>query len=290
MDTELLYAKNVHRNEDRMDEIRIDNLEVYAYHGVFPEENEKGQHFYLNAVLYTDTRKAGKTDELTDSTHYGLVCEDMINVMTEHTWKLIESAAEHVAEHVLLNYPLVHAIDLEVRKPEAPIPHPFESVSVKIHRGWHQCYIALGSNLGESAQLMNGAVEKMKKHPLIRVCRLSSYIRTAPYGGVEQPDFLNGAVCIETLMTPEELLDYLHEIEKEAGRERKIHWGPRTLDLDILFYDDLVMYEPDLVIPHIDLENRDFVLRPMCELQPLFRHPVSGKSMKELLQALEEKK
>lgn len=273
-----------------MDEIRIDNLEVYAYHGVFPEENKKGQHFYLNAVLYTDTRKAGKTDELTDSTHYGLVCEEMTKVMTEHTWKLIESAAEHVAEHVLLKYPLIRAIDLEVKKPEAPIPLPFASVSVKIHREWHQCYIALGSNLGDSEQLLNEAVKKLNKHSLIRVQRVSSYITTAPYGGVEQPDFLNAAVQIETLMTPEELLDCLHELEKEAGRERKVHWGPRTLDLDILFYDDLVMYEPDLVIPHIDLENRDFVLRPMCELQPLLRHPVSGKSMKELLRMLEEKK
>ena len=81
-----------------MDEIRIDNLEVYAHHGVFPEENEKGQHFYLNAVLYTDPKKAGVTDELEDSTHYGLVCEEMTRVLTNHAWKLIEPAAENVAD------------------------------------------------------------------------------------------------------------------------------------------------------------------------------------------------
>ena len=272
-----------------MDEIRIDNLEVYAHHGVFPEENEKGQHFYLNAVLYVDTKKAGTTDELTDSTHYGLVCEEMTKVMTENTWKLIESAAEHVAEQVLLNFPFVRALDLEVRKPEAPIPLPFESVSVKIHRGWHSCYVALGSNLGDSEALLQEAVQKLGRDERVRVKKVSSFIRTAPYGGVEQPDFLNGAVWLETLLTPHELLDYLHEIEKEAGRERKIHWGPRTLDLDILFYNDLILYEPDLIIPHIDLENRDFVLKPMCELNPLFKHPVSGKSMKQLLLELETK-
>ncbi len=270
-----------------MDEIRIDNLEVYAYHGVFPEENEKGQHFYLNAVLYLDTKKAGTTDELTDSTHYGLVCEEMTKVMTENIWKLIESVAEHVTEHVLLKFPLVRAMDLEVRKPEAPIPLPFESVSVKIHRGWHSCYVALGSNLGDSRTLLDEAVQKLGRDARVRVKKVSSYIRTVPYGGVEQPDFLNGAVELETLLTPHELLDYLHVIEQEAGRERKIHWGPRTLDLDILFYDDLILYEQDLIIPHIDLENRDFVLKPMCELNPILKHPVSGKSMKQLLSDLE---
>lgn len=270
-----------------MDEIRIDNLEVYAHHGVFPEENEKGQHFYLNAVLYTDTQKAGRTDALADSTHYGLVCEEMAKVMTEHTWNLIEAAAEHVAEHVLLHFPLVRALDLELRKPQAPIPMKFESVSVKIHRGWHDCYVALGSNLGNREALLKEAVAKLEKEKHIRKLKTSSFIRTAPYGVTDQPEFLNGAVYFQTLLTPHELLGFLHEIEQEAGRERKIHWGPRTLDLDILFYDDLILYESDLIIPHIDLHNREFVLKPMCELNPLWKHPVSGKSMQELWKELQ---
>lgn len=269
-----------------MDEIRIENLEVYAYHGVFPEENEKGQLFYINAVLYTDTQKAGTTDELEDSTHYGLVCEEMAKVMTAQTWKLIESVAENVAKHVLLKFPLVRAMDLEIRKPEAPIPMKFESVSVKIHRSWHQCYIALGSNMGDSEALLSEAIAKMEKERLVKVEKVSSFIRTAPYGGVEQPDFLNGVMCIKTLFAPYELLEFLHQIEAEAGRERKVYWGPRTLDLDILFYDDLVMYEEDLIIPHIDLHHRTFVLKPMCELNPLWKHPVNGKSMQELLEKL----
>jgi len=114
-----------------MDEIRIDNLEVYAYHGVFPEENEKGQPFFVNAVLYTDTRAAGLADELTLSTHYGEVCHTITRWMQEHTCKLIETVAENVAQEILLQYPLVKAVDLEIRKPEAPIGLPFESVSVK---------------------------------------------------------------------------------------------------------------------------------------------------------------
>lgn len=94
--------------------------------------------------------------------------------------------------------------------------------------------------------------------------QVSELLVTKPYGGVEQEDFLNGCLELETLLTPQELLEELHRIEQEAGRERKIHWGPRTLDLDILFYDKELIETEDLIIPHVDLENRYFVLKPLA--------------------------
>ena len=103
---------------------------------------------------------------------------------------------------------------------------------------------------------------------------------------MEQEEFLNGVVSLKTYLSPQELLQVLHEIEASENRERTIHWGPRTLDLDILFYDDLVLDEEELCIPHIDLQNRDFVLEPMMELAPYKRHPVSGKSIQEMLTEL----
>lgn len=269
-----------------MDEIRIDNLEVYAYHGVFPEENEKGQPFFVNMVLYVDTGEAGKQDELTLSTHYGEVCHLVTRWMQEHTCKLIETVAENVAKEVLLSFPLVQALDVEIRKPQAPIGLPFESVSVKIHRGWHKAYIAIGSNLGDKESYLEGAVQGLKECTDIQVCKVSALIQTEPYGGVEQDIFLNGMVEIKTLLTPHELLDYLHELETAAGRERKVHWGPRTLDLDIVFYDKLIMEDDVLIIPHVDMQNRDFVLKPMVELNPNFRHPILQKTMQQLLAEL----
>lgn len=269
-----------------MDEIRIDNLEVYAYHGVFPEENEKGQNFFVNMVLYADTRKAGQADELTLSTHYGEVCHFVTKWMQEHTCKLIETVAENIAKAVLLEFPLVEALDVEIRKPQAPIGLPFESVSVKIHRGWHKAYIAIGSNMGEKEKYLKDAIQGLADHDEILVSAVSTLITTEPYGGVEQDVFLNGMVEIKTLLTPHELLDYLHELEQKAGRERILRWGPRTLDLDIIFYDKMIFEDDVLIIPHVDMENRDFVLKPMVELNANYRHPILQKTMKQLLDAL----
>lgn len=269
-----------------MDEIRIDNLEVYAYHGVFPEENEKGQPFFVNMVLYCDTREAGKKDELTLSTHYGEVCHLVTKWMQEHTCKLIETVAEGVAEEVLKAFPLIQAVDVEIRKPQAPIGLPFESVSVKIHRGWHRVYVALGSNMGDKEKYLLDAIEGLKKLENTEVVQVSDFLATEPYGGVEQDEFINGVAEIRTLLTPHELLDCLHELEAAAGRERIVHWGPRTLDLDIIFYDKLVMEDDSLIIPHVDMENRGFVLKPMVELNPNFRHPILQRTMKQLLEAL----
>lgn len=270
-----------------MDEIRIENLEVYAYHGVLPEENEKGQPFYLNAVLCTDTRKAGKSDDLADSTHYGLVCEEMAGAMTEQTFHLIERAAEYTAKRVLCKFPLVREIVLEVRKPEAPIALPFGSVSVKIKRGWHRAYIALGSNLGDSENYISEALSELEASSDIRCIRRSSLKVTKPYGVTQQPDFLNGAAEFETLLTPQELLALLQELERRAGRKRKEHWGPRTLDLDILFYDDLIMDSEALTIPHADMQRREFVLAPLAELNPHLRHPLLHLTVQEMLDRLQ---
>lgn len=270
--------------ENMPDEIRIENLEIFAHHGVFPEEKEQGQHFYVNAVLYTDLRPAGLKDDLTLSTHYGEVSLFIGKYLTEHTYDLIETAAEKAATEILLQFPLIKAIDFELRKPKAPIPMKFESVSVKIHRGWHRVYVAFGSNMGDSRAYIEEALNGLSQDYHIRVLKVSDIITTKPYGGVEQADFLNGVLQMDTLYTPHELLDKLHELEQAAGRERKIHWGPRTLDLDIIFYDKLVYEDETLIIPHVDMQNRDFVLKPMVQIAPYFRHPVLGKTMAELLE------
>lgn len=273
----------------KCDEIRIDNLEIFAHHGVFPEEKEKGQFFYINAVLYVDLHPAGKSDDLTLSTDYGSVCLFLKEQLTKNTCNLIEAAAEGAAEALLLQYPAVKAVSFELRKPQAPIPMSFSSVSVKIYRSWHRAYVAFGSNMGDSRAYIDGALKGLREDGMIKNLSVSDIITTKPYGGVEQADFLNGVAQLDTLYTPHALLERLHALEREAGRERKLRWGPRTLDLDIIFYDKLVYEDESLMIPHVDMQNRDFVLKPMVQLAPFFRHPVYGRTMEELLAQYEKK-
>ena len=270
-----------------MDEIRIENLEVYAYHGVYEEENRMGQPFFINMVLYSSLREAGKTDALEKSTNYGEVCHFVNDWMKAHTVKLIETVAEELAKGILHKFPLIESLDIEVRKPEAPVGLPFDCVSVKLHRGWHTAYVAIGSNLGDKENYMEVGINALKEAEDVRVIKVADVIATNPYGVEEQPDFLNSVIEIQTLLSPQELLDTLHKIENQAGRERTLRWGPRTLDLDIIFYDDLVMETETLIIPHVDMENREFVLEPMVQLAPWKRHPILHRTMEQLLQALQ---
>lgn len=272
-----------------MDKITIDKLEIFANHGVYPEENVLGQKFIISVVLYTSTRKAGVTDELSFSVNYGEVSHFIRKYMIEHTWKLLECAAEHLAQAILLEYPLVKKLDLEIQKPWAPIALPLNTVSVKITRGWHTAYIALGSNIGDKKAYLDMAVKHLNERKDCQVKKVSDYLVTAPYGVTDQDDFLNGALELQTILDPEELLQALHQIEQEANRVRTIHWGPRTLDLDILMYDDLVLDTPELHVPHIEMHLRDFVLIPMNQIAPWKRHPLIGKTIEEMLQNLKNK-
>ncbi len=265
----------------------MEDLQIYAHHGVYRQENEKGQNFYISAVLDTDTRAAGMADDLGLSTNYGVVCRFLHTFLTEHTYKLIETAAEKASEALLLQFPYVRQVTMEVKKPEAPITVPFGSVSVKITRGWHRVYIACGSNIGDRRAHLSAAVDALLMDKRCRVLRVSDWVETTPYGGVEQADYLNGVLSIETLYTPEELLEVLQGIEKAEARERKERWGPRTLDLDILLYEGRLMDTDKLTIPHKDMQNRDFVLKPLSQIAPYERHPVFNKAVVELLAEVE---
>lgn len=265
-----------------MDKIAIKGLEVFAKHGVFEEENVLGQKFIVNADLYTDFKKATDTDKIDYSTHYAEVCCKINSFMKENTFSLIETVASKTAKMILCEFPFIEKVGIEIKKPWAPIGLPLKYVSVETEEKWHIVYLSIGSNLGDKKGYLDFAVKSIEDDKLCKIQKISDYFQTTPIGDVEQDVFLNACISIKTLYSPHQLLKFINKIEKEAKRERNIHWGPRTLDIDIIFYDDIVLNDESLIIPHKEAENRGFVMIPLSQIAPDFIHPVSKKTVSQI--------
>lgn len=149
-----------------------------------------------------------------------------------------------------------------------------------------QCAIALGSNLGASQQILEQAMQKLEVQAQIVVDAVSSWYETLPVGP-EQPNYLNGCALLTTRLSPWDLLDTLLKIENEFGRVRQERWGARTLDLDILLYDDQVLETERLQIPHPRMRERAFVLVPLAEIAPNWLDPVTGSAIAQLKQNID---
>ena len=272
-----------------MDSIQIRDLELYCHHGVFKEENVLGQKFLVTLILYMDTRSAGETDDLKKSINYAEVARFVKKEMEEKNFRLLEAVAEQLARQILFHFPLIERVSVEIKKPWAPILLPLDTVSVCIERGWTTAYLSLGSNLGDREKYIKEAVGALRDEPAIRHVRVSEIIETEPYGYTDQPSFLNAAVELQTLEDPERLLHICQRIEKKGKRERTIHWGPRTIDLDILLFGTEVVQTENLTIPHREMHKRRFVLEPLSQLAPWACHPVLGERVMELLENVEKK-
>lgn len=162
-------------------------------------------------------------------------------------------------------------------------------------------FLSLGSNMGDRGANLQKALADLERWD-VRVLRCSliyetepfllktaSSLRSEPYGKKDQPNFYNMVARVSTKRSPEELLMVLHAIERSLGRERREKWGPRPIDLDILFYGDLLLNYQELTIPHLHLAERKFVLVPLCEIAPTFVHPILKKTVEQLLkQCLDE--
>ncbi|SHH39157.1 2-amino-4-hydroxy-6-hydroxymethyldihydropteridine diphosphokinase [Thermosipho atlanticus] len=152
--------------------------------------------------------------------------------------------------------------------------------TVLLERVKGKIFLGLGSNLGQREENLKNALEEIQKNN-IEIISISSLYITKPYGYKEQDDFYNIVIEIDTDLSPTNLLNTLLYIEKKMGRRREIKWGPRNIDIDILFYGNLVVDLPNLKIPHYDFENRDFFIAPMYEISKDFVHPISSKKMFE---------
>ena len=142
-----------------------------------------------------------------------------------------------------------------------------------------KAFVGLGSNLGDREAQIRMALDELAKLPGTRVSRASSLYDSEAAGEVEQPNFLNAVAQLDTELTARQLLWNLLLIERRLGRVRSARWGPRSIDLDLLMFGELVVDEPDLQVPHPELARRSFVLVPLVEIDPLLVHPVTGVTM-----------
>jgi 2-amino-4-hydroxy-6-hydroxymethyldihydropteridine diphosphokinase len=147
-------------------------------------------------------------------------------------------------------------------------------------------FLGLGSNIGNRELNLLTALNNLKSLPEITIIKSSTKIQTKAYGKTDQPNFLNQVLQIETTLKPQDLLKVCLDIENKMKRVRSIHWGPRVIDIDILFYENSVIKEDNLEIPHYDLHRRDFVLTSMNEISPKTMHPVFKKDITQLISDL----
>lgn len=145
-------------------------------------------------------------------------------------------------------------------------------------------FLGLGSNLGEREAFLENAIARLDEHPEINVIARSTMMQTEPVGNVSQPMFLNMAIEIETSLCPDKLLALCLSIEIANGRERTEKWGARTLDIDILFYGDVLIEKEGITIPHPEAHERFFVLAPLAEIAGEFHHPRLKESISAILQ------
>jgi dihydroneopterin aldolase/2-amino-4-hydroxy-6-hydroxymethyldihydropteridine diphosphokinase len=253
------------------DRIEIRGIVVPTVVGVLDHERTSAQPIRVDLDLHVDTHEAGVSDDLADTADYGDVVERVAEVVREAKDVLLERLAGRIADHVL-EIRRAEAVDVTVTKLRPPIPEVVDTTGVRITRrrtepvatGSHEAIVALGSNLGDRESYLRLAVRSL---PGVR--SMSQVFETDPIGGHGgQGAFLNMVVVLDTDLDPYALLRRCRRIEAEAYRQRVVHWGPRTLDVDLLFYGDVRIDDPALTLPHPRYAERRFVLAPLTEVAP----------------------
>jgi dihydroneopterin aldolase/2-amino-4-hydroxy-6-hydroxymethyldihydropteridine diphosphokinase len=255
------------------DRISIHGIVVSTIVGVLPHEREIAQPIRIDLDLVVDLHDAGRSDELADTVNYGEVAVQVATAFRESKDVLLERLADRAAE-IAVGFERVDSAEVTVTKLRPPVPENLEATSVTVWRSMadyeltprveRTAIVALGSNLGDREGYLRLAIERLGA-----VTKRSQVYETDPVGGPSGQDaFLNMAVEVRTMLDPYAFLRRCRQIEADGMRQRTLRWGPRTLDVDVLFYEDIVIDDPVLMLPHPRYAERRFVLAPLSEIAP----------------------
>jgi dihydroneopterin aldolase/2-amino-4-hydroxy-6-hydroxymethyldihydropteridine diphosphokinase len=256
-----------------MDRILVGDLRVLCVIGALPHEREAAQPLRIDLSVGVDLADAGRSDELDDTVNYGLLAERVTEMAVASKYVLLERLAEEIAE-IVLSFDRVDDVEVTVTKLRPPVPNDLATTAVRIARSHahaapdpgrgHTAIVALGSNLGDREAHLRLALEQLGQ-----VTAVSDVYETEPIGGPdEQGAYLNMVAVVATPLDPFAFLRRCQRIEALARRVRLVHWGPRTLDVDVLFFDDVIVESPELSLPHPRVHERRFVLAPLSDVAP----------------------
>ncbi|MCX5971139.1 MAG: 2-amino-4-hydroxy-6-hydroxymethyldihydropteridine diphosphokinase [Coprothermobacterota bacterium] len=277
--------------------IVLEGFPLQAFLGCLEEEQQRRQSIVVDLSLFLPPPAS---DWLEQTVDYRAVLGQLQALVASRHWNLIETLCQAVALDLLHCFPRLLAVRVRLHKPEAPLGVPFADLYAEITlgrpgedgcRGENErerrttAWIGLGSNLGDRREMLRRAVHACRSLGAVEAC--SSLYQTEPVGFQEQPPFLNAALRLRTDLTARALLKGMKAIEADLGRRgdacvAPTRWGPRTIDLDLLFYGHQVINEEGLVVPHPQLHRRGFVLFPLLELASAFFHPVLHRTVLDL--------
>jgi len=268
----------------RYGRIELRGVRAVGRHGVYPQERADGQEFVVDAVLELDLTPAVETDSVAATVNYADLADRIARRIEGEPVNLIETLADEIAVDCLAD-PRVRGVEVTVHKPHAPVPRTVGDVAVRVYRRRPiQVVVALGANLGDRPAALQRAVDALAAaHPVVAV---SPVYETEPVGGPPQPPYLNAVALLETAAGPYDVLTLAQIIEAAAGRTREVRWGPRTLDIDVICYGDLVLDDPLLTLPHPRAAERAFVLAPWHAVDPAAVLPGHGR-VADLLRRLD---
>lgn len=265
----------------QLDRIEVTGIRAWGRHGVLAAEKELGQQFVVDVTLHLWTAPAGRADALSRTVNYAEIAGAVVEEIGGGPHDLVETLAESIATRILTEtgHPLVRRVGVRVHKPAAPVGLPVGDVAITIERDAAPipAVLALGTNLGDRESHLVSALELLADTDGIEIEWTGPVLETAPVGGPDgQGAFLNSALGVRTTLGPFELLEAAHRAERAARRERLVHWGPRTLDVDVITYGNLRSDDEELTLPHPRAQERAFVLAPWHAARPAAELPGHG--------------